>query len=118
MSNDFFGGILDSLRGVSGDFMDNALGQATARAIGNGIKPQHSAGKLLQAESLSKLNNVKDSYSPHQEGYAPTSNPDKANEARAQDSWSVESEWLTRLRKFSQIDSEMSAGKVNLGVPR
>lgn len=128
MSDDFFGGILDDMRGVVTDansFFNhttnpdaNPLGKAAAYGLAYGTKPQNDPRKLSEAYYLSKENNVADNHNPATPGYAPSRNLDKSNENRSVNFEQDEQSWLLRLRRFSQIDSELQSGKVNEGKPQ
>ncbi len=126
MSTDFFGGILDDLRGnVSSpdSFFKSTLGTDVARGIAGGsvggpAQGQKNYQKLAEANFLSKMNNVNQDHNAASPGYAPTRNLDKSNEGKSVNFENVEQGWLMRLRRFSQIDSEMNVGKVNEGPDR
>lgn len=113
---DFFGGILDNLRDTVKDansFLGGHLGTDIATGAAYGGAPQNSVSKLHEAESLSSMNNV-----PTNRSYSPAANLNKSNEGKYANFDVIESQWLQRLRKFSQIDSELQAGKVNEGKPQ
>lgn len=111
---DFFGGVLDSIRGAASDFP--SLGLAVAKAVAGGSAKQDNSSKLEDANRLAKLNDV-----PMLQGeqrYSPSRNIDKANEATSANFESIEQAWLLRLHRFGQIDESVNSGKVNEGVPR
>jgi len=121
MSDNFWGGALDDMRGIVSDansFFKHSIGSAVAKGIAGGATPQNNINKLFEAERLSKLNNVNDNHTPGQFGYAPARDLDVKNESKAVNYENIEGAWLTRMRKFSQIDTEIAAGKINEGTPR
>ena len=116
MSDDFFGGILDSVRSI-GDDVSSFLGttpQGLGSDVGKGIAnafPQNNINKLYE------INRLNDQYKqPIGKEYAgDEKNDHRFPEAKSENFESVEGSWLQRLRKFSQIDSELQTGKVNEG---
>ena len=126
--SDFFGGILDDMRGIVTDansffnYTSNPnadpLGKAAAIAASVGQSPQGNFNKLWEAERLSKMNNVDMAHNASQPGYRPAADLDKSNENHSVNFEQVEQSWLTRMRRFSQIDEQMASGKVNEGADR
>ncbi len=120
-TDNFFGGILDGIRTTATDFNSftgGNLGTDIAKGIAGGAKPQNNFNKLWEANHLASMNQVNDKHSPYERGYAPQGNVDKTTEGKFTDFSSVEQSWLMRMRRFSQIDSEMSVGKINEGPDR
>ena len=123
---DFFGGILDDLRGSVTDinsFFNNTLGTDVARGISGGstggpAQGQKNYQKLAEANFLARMDNVNQDHNAASPGYAPTRNLDKSNEGKSVNFENTEQSWLMRMRRFSQVDSEINAGKVNEGPDR
>ncbi len=93
---DFFGGILDSLRGVGDDasaFFDSAIGQALAK----GVKGGTGSSKKKKEVSLD------DGFYNGNARFSPTE--DNTPVAKSADYSRLEVEWLQRMHRFAGLNT-------------
>lgn len=131
MSDSFFGGILDNIGSdvtdlgsfLSATMQTPGAGMDVTKGIAGGSTGGMSQGqknyqRLAEANYLAKMNNVPMDHSAESAGYAPVRPENRQDEGHAVNYENIEQSWLMRMRRFSQIDSEQSVGKINEGPDR
>lgn len=97
-----FAGILNDMRSTVSslsEFFDHSTGQAIAKGLAGGSVQPNNSYKLREAEELASRHQV-----PYSERYGHASDY-SFGDTKAVSYNDVEAEWMSRLRKFSNIDS-------------